>query len=214
MVIVFGSQKGGTGKSTGATNLAVALAHQGRDVLLLDADPQHTASRWAGRRNQEASDKPVIHCVQKSGESLIPTIRDLTKRYEMIVVDTGGHDGAEFRSAVMMANRVVVPSRPSQPDIETLCHVDEVISHARSMREDGGPSARVLLSIVPTHYMGKEHIEAAEFIQENTVMGVLSTYMRDRKVFRDAMIAGLGAIEMDNSAAKDEVNNLLMEVLQ
>lgn len=214
MVIVFGSQKGGTGKSTGATNLAVALAHDGRDVLLLDADPQHTASRWHSRRMEEAPNKPIIHCVQRCGQNLIPTIRDLMKRYGVIVVDTGGHDSVEFRSAVMMANRVIVPSRPSQADIETLCHVDEVITEAKAMREDDGPVAKVLLSIVPTNYRGTEHVDAAEFVAANTVMGVLGSKMCDRKVYRDAMLGGLGAVEMDNPNAKVEVNGLLEEVLQ
>ncbi len=212
-VIVFGSQKGGTGKSTAATNIAVALAHAGHDVLILDADPQHTASRWAARRNELAPDRPIVHCVQKHGESLISAIKDLTKRYQTILVDTGGHDGVEFRSAVMMANRVVVPSRPSQADIETLCHVDEVVAQARSMRSDNGPIAQAMLSIVPTHPQGREFLDAAQFIREHTGFTVFDAMMRDRKVYRDAMIEGLGAIEMDNSHAVDEITALVREVM-
>jgi len=91
--------------------------------------------------------------------------------------------------------------------------VDEVITQAKAMREDDGPVAKVLLSIVPTHYQGREHVEAAEFVAANTVMGVMGAKMSDRKVYRDAMLEGLGAIEMDNPNAKVEVNGLLEEVL-
>lgn len=213
MVIVFGSQKGGTGKSTGATNLAVALAHEGRDVLLLDADPQGTASSWHARRSESAASRPAVHCVQRTGQNLIAPIKDLKARYEVIVVDTAGHDSVEFRSAVLMADRVIVPSRPSQADIETLVHVDKVVSDAKAMRTDEGPVAKVLLSIVSTHFMGKEHVDAAEFVSANTVMGVMGSKMSDRKVYRDAMLEGLGAVEMDNPSAKVEVHGLLEEVL-
>ena len=52
MNILIASAKGGVGKSTLATNLAVYLAHEGEDVMLLDADLQATSKRWADRRNE------------------------------------------------------------------------------------------------------------------------------------------------------------------
>ena len=48
MIVVFGGEKGGTGKSTIATNMAAMLAMSGKDTLLLDTDRQGTASAWAG----------------------------------------------------------------------------------------------------------------------------------------------------------------------
>ncbi len=53
MIVLCDSEKGGTGKSTLATNVAVAVATQGRYVILVDTDRQLTASHWAGRRNAE-----------------------------------------------------------------------------------------------------------------------------------------------------------------
>ena len=52
MIVLIGGEKGGAGKSTIACNLAVFLASQAKDVLLLDADPQKTSSTWAYRRNK------------------------------------------------------------------------------------------------------------------------------------------------------------------
>ena len=46
-IVLFGGEKGGTGKTTLATNMAAMLALQGKDVLLLDTDRQGTASFWA-----------------------------------------------------------------------------------------------------------------------------------------------------------------------
>ena len=52
MILLLGGEKGGTGKSTLATNLAAWLAVQGRDVILVDTDVQRTAANWVDRRNQ------------------------------------------------------------------------------------------------------------------------------------------------------------------
>lgn len=212
MILVFGSQKGGTGKSTSSSNLATYLAHEGADVILLDADAQHTSSRWAARRAEENSDSPVVHSVQKSGCNMISTIRDLASRYEHVIVDTGGHDGVEFRSAVVMANRVVIPTRPSQADLETLSHVDEVIGQARALREDGGPDALVVLSMVSSHHLNKERDEAASFVEDHLSLRVSNARIHDRKVYRDAMLEGRGVIEMANEHARHEITHLAKEV--
>ena len=59
MITVVGGTKGGSGKSTVATNLAVMLATAGRDVLLVDADDQETSSDFTAMRNETRAGGPV-----------------------------------------------------------------------------------------------------------------------------------------------------------
>ena len=69
MVILIGGEKGGTGKTTIATNLAALRALAGHDVLLVDTDSQGSASYWASSRD-EAGIKPRVACIQKFGKGL------------------------------------------------------------------------------------------------------------------------------------------------
>ena len=53
MIILIGSEKGGVGKSTLATNLATALALKGSDIILVDADRQSTSANWSQDRKEK-----------------------------------------------------------------------------------------------------------------------------------------------------------------
>lgn len=214
MIIVLGGQKGGTGKSTIATNLAVVMAHQGSDVLLLDADPQLTATQWWARRMESAQSLPPIKSTQQVGVNLHQSLRDFADRYEHIVVDTGGHDGVGFRSGMLAAQQVILPLRASQADLETLVHVNEVLQGIRAMRPDQGPPARVVINSASTHYRNRELEMALEFIQEFDGIGCMTNNLCERKVFRDALIEGRGILEMENETAAEEFTKLFEEVMQ
>ena len=66
MIILIGSEKGGAGKTTVATNIAAMLAVNGRDVLLLDTDTQATSTDWGALRDENA-DLPRVTVLQKTG---------------------------------------------------------------------------------------------------------------------------------------------------
>jgi chromosome partitioning protein len=88
-IILIGGEKGGTGKTTLAVNMAAARAKAGHDVLVVDTDPQGSASYWTAAR-EEKKIEPRIPSVQKFGKTLASELRDLGKRYEEIIVDAGG----------------------------------------------------------------------------------------------------------------------------
>ena len=98
-VVLFGGEKGGTGKTTLATNMAAMLAQTGKDVLLLDTDRQGTSSFWATVR-EDSEIEPRIACVQKFGKGLASQVLDLADRYDEIVIDAGGRDSMELRYAL------------------------------------------------------------------------------------------------------------------
>src|SRR5215470_17085985 len=67
MIIAVLGEKGGTGKTTLATNLAGMRAAANRDVLIIDADRQGSASYWTEKRDDLHASLPTVHCVQKFG---------------------------------------------------------------------------------------------------------------------------------------------------
>lgn len=209
MIILIGGEKGGTGKSTIATNLAVQFAHDGKDVILLDADPQGTASKWIERRNEQGL--RVVHSAQKTGD-IYKTSLDLGQRYEIVIIDAGGRDSKELRTGMVAADKMYIPIRASQADLETLPHVDELIGLAKGMN----PELQVfaLLSMAPSNPLGNEVAEAQELLEQFAEIQLSPSIVRDRKVYRDAMLEGKGVVELSNSQAKGEIQLLCDEVLQ
>jgi chromosome partitioning protein len=114
--IAFVHQKGGTGKTTLAIATAMALAQTGARVLLLDADVQGTASEWASRWGDR------YRVVARS--QIQPIVHDQVARFaptfEWMIVD-GPPTLSEMTSSILRAaDRVLVPVRPSWPDIWAL----------------------------------------------------------------------------------------------
>ena len=130
MILLFGGQKGGTGKSTIATNLATVFSQSEYDVLLIDGNPeQGTSANWASRReNLELSQ---VTCIEKSG-NIKKSVEALAEKYDVIIIDTGGQDSQELRTAILIADIIITPVRPSQSDIETLPKMEELVEKAKT----------------------------------------------------------------------------------
>ncbi|HDR9035991.1 TPA: AAA family ATPase [Burkholderia vietnamiensis] len=210
MILLIAAEKGGVGKSTIATNLSVYLAHRGMDVVLLDTDGQATATRFVERRD-EAGITPAVPCVQRTGD-VAATLRDLAYRYQVVVVDAGGRDSREMRSAMAIANLLLVPTKASQADLETFSKVNELIGQARGLNRE--LKAVALLSIAPTNPAIREVEDARELIAEFDQLELADTIIRDRKVYRDALLVGKGVIELDNSQARAEIQLLAQEFFE
>lgn len=208
MIYLIAGEKGGTGKSTIATNLAVHLAMRGVDVLLLDADPQGTASKWVERRNT-LPDAAQVKSAQKTGD-IYATVKDLSGRYEHLIIDAGGRDSKELRTALVAADKVYVPIRASQADLETLPHVAELVSLAKSMNP--GLQAFALLSLAPSNPSITEVRDAQELLQDFPELRLSRQVIRDRKVYRDALLEGRGVVEKTNPTARAEIQLLAAEM--
>lgn len=208
MIVLIGSQKGGCGKSTTAVNICAFLAKNGHDVVLVDADRQCTAANWAMDRSGNKS-LPVVHCVQKY-DNIRETLLDLDKRYEYVVVDAAGRDSRELRTGMTAATLLLVPFRPSQPDLDTLPNLQEIITQAKDLN----PDLKVygLITMAPTNPVIHETEEAREYLQDYPEIQLLNTILRDRKIYRDAMSDGMGVVEMGNQKATEEIESLMKEI--
>lgn len=213
MIILVGGVKGGSGKSTIATNLAVSLANLKHDVLVVDTDSQQTTSNWYQRRvDEDTNNDHVIHCERQSGR-VIEAINDKAKRYQDIIIDAGGYDSVELRSALMVADIIIAPVQPSQADLETFGNLNELVENANAMRQEQ-IKAIAVISRAPTHHLVTETEEAQEFINDHTDFSLAGQVIHDRKVYRDAMYEGKGVIELANDSAKLEISTLAKDMLK
>jgi chromosome partitioning protein len=208
MILLLGGEKGGTGKSTIAVNLSVWLANAGIDVLLIDTDMQRTASHFIERRNQLGA-LPKVHCTEKHG-NVFDSVRDLSTRYEQIIIDAGGRDSEELRTAMVASHLLYCPLKASQPDIETSVHMNALTQLARSLNPQ--LQARLLLSMAPTNPVIHEAEQAQQVLTELPQFTLSNTIIRERKVYRDAMSDGRGVVEMNNDKATAEITALALEI--
>lgn len=145
MIFAVANTKGGVGKTTVAVHLAVLLAGQGR-TLLIDGDPQASAASWAAwrRENPELTPSPTTVCL--AGKAILEEGKRLAAGFDHVVVDAGGRDSSALRSALLLAERVIVPVGASSLDSAALTDLLEVVDLAR----DFNPTLdlRVLLNRV------------------------------------------------------------------
>jgi chromosome partitioning protein len=110
------SQKGGAGKTTLAIHLAAVAQEAGAVSLVIDTDPQATASQWAawrGDRAPEVIDSPPPRLAAK-----VEAARG--QGAEVIVIDTPPHADSAARAAVELADLVLIPCRPSAFDLSAI----------------------------------------------------------------------------------------------
>lgn len=135
MLLVVGGEKGGSGKSAIAQNLAVFLARGGHDVHIIDADPQGTSKDWAAERLANDALEAKVSFEHATGD-LRKILLDRVKRYQMIVVDAGGADSDALRSSMAVASHVVVPFRPKRRDLKTLPTIESMVAQAMTTNPD------------------------------------------------------------------------------
>ena len=211
MIIAVVNEKGGVGKSTLAVNLAAARARAGRDVLVIDTDPQGTALMWSGERDA-AKITPRVATIAKSGKGLQAEITDLARRYQDIVIDTGGRDSPETRAALVSAQLVVVPTQPSQADLWSLEKIAGLVDAARGFN----PSLRALVVITraSTNQAVQDTNAAMEFVSTVTSVELAKSIIRDRMVWRRSFADGLTVSEYRpiDARAVAEIDALFNEV--
>lgn len=211
MILLIGGEKGGTGKTTLAVNLAALRARAGRDVLLVDTDLQASASYWALSRD-EGSTQPRVACIQKFGKGLQTEVQDLATRYQEVIIDAGGRDSVELRSALVVADRAFLPIQPSQFDIWTLGRMDDLVRTAQGFNPP--LQCWVVLSRASTNPSVSEVNEAQSLWADFAHLQLAQTVIRDRIAYRKAARYGLSVEELKPVDAKavEELRALYQEV--
>ena len=199
-VITIAQQKGGSGKTTLAVNLAVYFAKQGQRVALLDTDPQGSLGRWFMTRRQLLGE-PGMDLSTASAWGVSYECEKLRKTNDLVIVDTPPKVDADLRPALREADLVLIPVSSSHVDLWATDGVLDLI--ARENR----PALLVLNRTKAGTRLGEDVAKAAGELAQVAVSRV-----GQRVVFAETLGQGLAAPEAGRSPATDEVAALAAEV--
>jgi chromosome partitioning protein len=195
--------KGGSGKSTIATNLARGLQEHG-SVLIIDADPQGTALRWSNATGEEQ------HTVVAINPPLDQRIRELSSGYDFVVVDGAARAKDRTLQAVKASDVVLIPVRPSAADLWASEWLVGIV-RSRQRMTGGTPAAAFVISqqIVGTNLAGEmdEALNAYE-------LPILEGRTAQRIAYAESL--SLGSMVLDtapSSKAAEEVQQITRDTL-
>ena len=206
MIVVVGGIKGGSGKTTIATNLAVMRALDGSDVLLIDADDQETASDFTIFRNERAEVVATYTSIKLTGQAVRTETLRLVDKYTEIIIDTGGRDTTSQRAALTVADVLLVPFVPRSFDVWTLEKVGDLVGEMRTANS----GLRVYVFINRADPSGRDNDEAAEALRDTDGLNFISTPIGARKAFGNAAAQGLavGELRPQDTKAVQEITML------
>lgn len=181
--IAFIGQKGGSGKTTLAVHAAVAAQESGENVVVIDTDPQKSASVWRGSRR---SDVPVVVGV---GASELPRVLSAARsdKMSLAIIDTAPHAAPAAAQIARHADLVVLPCRPTAFDIAA---IEGAVSIVRAT----GVLAVFVLSACP---LRAPEIAETRNILEGYGLLVSPAEIGERRAFARAVATGRAVTEFE-----------------
>lgn len=203
-IITLAQQKGGSGKTTVAAHLAIALGSGGRSVAVIDVDPQGSLGEWFERREARLGEEAIdLEFRTASGWGARREARNLARHHDFVVVDTPPKSDIEMRPAIEAADLVVVPLQPTPVDLWATSPTLEMIA------KEGNAALLVLNRVVRRALLSAEMEAAARELGYRLAKSQLG----NRVAYPSSMGSGSTVIETDpNGIAAEEVRALAKEI--
>lgn len=192
MIVVLGGIKGGVGKTTLATSMAIIRASYKKSVLLVDADEQGSASDFSSLRESSTGGGASFTCIKLHGKAVRSELIKIQDKFDDIIIDAGGRDTAGQRAALSLANSYVIPILPASYDVWTLEKVSALIEEVAPIN----PDLTAYCVINRGDIQGKDNEQAAQIIKETPHLSLIPTIIRNRKAFQTAAAKGLAVTEL------------------
>lgn len=202
-VIALATSKGGAGKSTLVRNLAAHWFNLGRNVAVIDADPQ------ASIYNRHDINGPLgkLKIIPEPEENVQYVIDDISKDYEIIIVDTGGFRNRTTIRALIKSNLALIPLKPSADDVAGAIETYQLIKELNQTAEliHNPIQYRMVMSMTQQGTVISRHIrqelESASYL-------ILKSEMYHRVAYPEAALNGLSPCVTDpeGAAARDIAN--------
>lgn len=203
MITVIANLKGGSGKSTVAFNLGLWLQMKGQPVVAYDLDPQQTLSDVAEVRREEGYTPPLQ--VNQPRDSLLDDMQYHPKNTQ-VLVDVGASNMQAMKQALSVADRIVIPVPPSQPDVWA---TQRFLNIVQELDADNKPDLRVFVNRADTHCAVRESDETEEVLKQLPGVSLIPQRLYQRTVYRRSLSEGMSIFEISRrSKAVDEFNML------
>ena len=190
MITVIGSLKGGSGKSTVTFNLAIWLALAESNVAVIDADPQATLTDVLEVSREEG----YLPVVERLDSAQMQDRGNLLAEHDEVLIDVGTASMDNFKLAITIADRLLVPVPPSQADIWStqrfLRFVDSLVDKRR-------PEIMGFINRADTHRAVRESDEAAAALVSLPGIRFLKPRLSQRTAYRRSFSEGLAVFEQE-----------------
>jgi len=194
--IAFVTQKGGSGKSTIASSLAVAAQGMKEKVCVIDMDPQGSLTNWLKTRGSD--DVQVVASAAARRPAVLAQLK--AKGFTLAIIDTPGAEGPASAAAMVVADLNIIPSRPSMFDLWAGAKT------RAALKTVGGDFVFLLNQCPPAQQTARVN-DAMEALEE--MGGLISPLVLSRVDYQEAARHGLGVTELNpNGAAAEEMRAL------
>ncbi len=202
MITVIANLKGGSGKSTVTFNLGLWLQMKGQPVVAYDLDPQQTLSDVAEVRREEGYTPPLQ--VNQPRETLMDDMQYHPQNTQ-VLVDVGASNMDAMRQALSVANRIIIPVPPSQPDVWATQRFLEIVNE---LSLETNPEMRVFVNRADTHRAVRESDETEEVLRQLPGVELVEQRLYQRTVYRRSLSEGMSIFEISKrSKAVEEFNH-------
>lgn len=210
-ILVTANQKGGCGKTTVAMQIGGTLGRTGHRVLIVDADPQGTATRWAASATDENPFPAHVAGLAAAGGKVHREIKKYLDSYDYILVDCPpAVESAVPQSALLVADIALVPIIPSPADLWAATGTRGLIE--RAIEINPALQARLVVNMLQSNTsMSKEVLE----VLEDFGIPLTEAKLHLRTAYRQAAVFGGTVHDLGRDAAKAvrEVETLVQEIL-
>ncbi len=204
-IITIAQQKGGAGKTTLALQLACAFLKQGLSVATIDIDPQASLTYWVALRQKVMEESNTLHHSQIQGWRVDREAKDLSNRYDIVIIDSPPHTQSEATAAIRAADLTLIPIQPSPMDL-----------WASRPTLITAKTEKIATLIVLNRLNARAKI--SESIQTSLEgldvdISVARSTLGNRVAFATSIMKGKGVVETEpSSAASNEIDALADEI--
>jgi chromosome partitioning protein len=210
-IITVTNQKGGSGKTSVSMVLAGSLAKRGNKVMVVDADPQGTATQWAGAAADDRPFPATVIGLSSAKGKLHQLIKPMVNDYDYIIIDCPPSvDEQASQSALLISDVCLIPSQPTPADLWATVAVLTLVEKAKTLNEE--LMAFCIANRVTASSLGKQVLSV---MAENKI-ALLGSKLGNRTSFQEATILGSTPQRMGSrhKVAAAEVEALVTELFE